>query len=76
MMIPGKGPERNASFFQYKLMQLIGLLILSLIIYCVYVFFDLGKYEDKEKIMKPLSKDELRPQNMFKKYLKPVNPGK
>jgi hypothetical protein len=73
-MFPKKGTERDASFFQYKLMQIIGLLILSLIVYCIYVFFDLGRFEDKEKIMKPLSKDELRPQNMFKKYLKPENP--
>ena len=74
MNFPQKGPERNASFFQYKFMQLIGLFILSLIIYCVYVFFDLERFEDKSKIGKPLSKEELRPQNIFKKYLKPDNP--
>ena len=76
MMFPQKDPERNASFFQYKLMQIIRLLILSLIVYCVYVFFDLGRFEDKEKIMKPLSKEELKPQNIFKKYLKLGNPTK
>ena len=73
MNFPRKGPARNALFFQYKFMQLIGLFILSLIIYCVYVFFDLGRFEDKSKIGKPLSKEELRPQNIFKKYLKPDN---
>ncbi len=71
MKFPPKSPQRDASFFQYKLVQMMGLLLLSLIVYCVFVFFDLGRFEDKKKINRPLTKDELKPQGIFKKYLKP-----
>ncbi|MCU0822757.1 MAG: hypothetical protein MUC95_09865 [Spirochaetes bacterium] len=51
-------------------MQIAGLLILCIIVYIIFVFFDLGRFEDKSKVGKVMSKEELRPQNIFKKYMK------
>ncbi len=66
--------KRDITFFQYKLLQIAVLLFLSLIIYIVYVIFDLERFEQKNGINeKPMNKEELRPQNIIKKYFTPEN---
>ena len=66
--------KRDIAFYQYKLLQIAVLLILSFIIYLVYVIFDLERFEQKNVINeKPIQKEELRPQNIIKKYFTPEN---
>lgn len=62
--------KKDARFFKYKLLQIAVLIIVSLVIYLVYVVFDLERFEKKnDSLEKPINKDDLRPQNIFKKYL-------
>ena len=62
--------KRDWQFYQYKILQIAVLIAVSAAVYLIYVVFDLERFDNKDEIInKPVDKEELRPQNILKRYI-------
>ncbi len=67
--------NRDRSFYQYKLLQLALLLIVSLLVYAIHVIFDVDGTVQKDEVQeKEMKIEDLKWKNIYKKYIEPNKP--
>ena len=73
----GKRIKRDTAFYQYKLLQILLIIIISIMIYVFHELFDSKSQEDN--ISKPanqIKKEDLKLDHIYKKYFSPDSPKK